>query len=136
MTRTGASDAAVATSQRLDKWLWYARLTKSRTLAATAVEEGKIRVNRLKAEKASQGIKVGDVITSRLGRDVRVVKVLDLGSRRGPAPEARALYEDLTPESPPPPGDRSPRTWGERAPGSGRPTKRDRRQIDDLKRNG
>ncbi|MGE0025068.1 MAG: RNA-binding S4 domain-containing protein [Hyphomicrobium sp.] len=134
-TRPGASDPAVATSQRLDKWLWFARLTKSRTLAATAVEEGKIRVNRLKAEKASQAIKVGDVITSRLGRDVRVVKVLALGSRRGPASEARALYEDLTPARPPA-GEKSPQTWAERTPGSGRPTKRDRRQIDEFKRNG
>lgn len=136
MSKSGAPPPARETPQRLDKWLWFARLAKSRTLAATAVAEGKIKVNRVKAEKPSQTVKIGDVITSRVSRTVRVLRVADLGERRGPAAEARQLYEDLTP-----PQDRigeqqDPAAWAERAPGSGRPTKRDRRQIDELKRNG
>lgn len=136
MTKPDAPSPAGGTSQRLDKWLWYARVAKSRTLAATAVTDGKIKVNRIKAEKASQLIKVGDVITSRLTRTIRVLKVAGLGERRGPAVEAQRLYEDLTP----PPtrteqGD-PPIAWADRAPGSGRPTKRDRRRIDGLKHDG
>ena len=136
MTKPGASAPGGETSQRLDKWLWFARLAKSRTLAATAVAEGKIKVNRVKAEKASQTVKVGDVITSRMKRTIRVLKVIGLGERRGPAAEAQGLYEDLTP-----PSDRSvsqeaePAAWAERLPGAGRPTKRDRRRTEELKRN-
>lgn len=136
MTKSGQSAPGKETSQRLDKWLWFARLAKSRTLAATAVVEGKIKVNRVKAEKASQTIKIGDVITSRMRRTIRVLKVTGLGERRGPAVEAQLLYEDLTP-----PSERIEQRgdaggWGERATGSGRPTKRDRRQIEELKRGG
>lgn len=132
MTKEPAGRPSPETSQRLDKWLWFARVAKSRTLAATAVTEGKIKVNRVKAEKPSQTVKVGDVITSRLLKTVRVLRVAGLGVRRGPAVEARQLYEDLTP-----PGESEqsspPSTWAERTAGAGRPTKRDRRLIDELK---
>lgn len=136
MTTPVGTDPKPETSQRLDKWLWFARLAKSRTLAAHAVTEGKIKVNRVRAEKASQLVKVGDVITSRLARTVRVVRVAAIGARRGPAVEAQRLYEDLTP-----PPERSlesgaPTAWAGRASGAGRPTKRDRRRIEDLKRGG
>lgn len=126
-------------NQRLDKWLWFARVTKSRTLAATAVTDGKIKVNRERAEKPSQQIKLGDVITSRVHKNVRVLKVIALGTRRGPAPEARKLYEDLTPQQPPgsAPGSASPQApWAGREHGAGRPTKRDRRLTDLLKGRG
>lgn len=137
MTKPPEAPAAAETSQRLDKWLWFARVAKSRTLAAAAVAEGKIKVNRLRAEKASQSVKVGDVITSRLTRTIRVLRVAGLGARRGPAAEAKLLYEDLTP----PPvrnnerdaADPQSSSWGGRAPGAGRPTKRERRQTDALK---
>jgi ribosome-associated heat shock protein Hsp15 len=127
----------VASSQRLDKWLWFARAAKSRTLAATAVTDGKVRVNGVKADKPSHPLKVGDVITSRLQKNIRVLKVVDLGSRRGPAAEAQRLYEDLTPRAAPAFASEAslavdPKAWAERAPGSGRPTKRDRRRIDEL----
>lgn len=125
-----------ATSQRLDKWLWFARVAKSRTFAATAIEEGKIKVNRVRAEKASQTVKVGDVITSTLQKTVRVLRVAALGSRRGPAPEAQLLYEDLTPPREPVGAEAAPQAWGQRAAGAGRPTKRDRRRIDGLKNQG
>ncbi|HEX2840736.1 RNA-binding S4 domain-containing protein [Hyphomicrobium sp.] len=132
MTKEPAGQPSPETSQRLDKWLWFARVAKSRTLAATAVTEGKIKVNRVKAEKASQTVKVGDVITSRLYKNVRVLRVAALGERRGPAAEARQLYEDLTPPQNP---EQSPPSlaWAERTAGAGRPTKRDRRLIDELK---
>lgn len=140
MTKEPLSGAAAASSQRLDKWLWFARVAKSRTLAATAVTDGKIRVNSVKADKPSHALKVGDVITSRLSRTVRVLKVVELGERRGPAVEAQTLYEDLTPRSAPasPGGEAAggltdPAAWAGRIPGTGRPTKRDRRRIDDLK---
>lgn len=136
MTRPGPGTAAPETSQRLDKWLWFARVSKSRTLAATAIEEGKIRVNRIRAEKPSQTIKVGDVITSRLQKAVRVFRVAAVGARRGPASEAKLLYEDLTPPAERQEASPAPASWGERSPGAGRPTKRDRRRIDGLKSEG
>ena len=119
--------------QRLDKWLWFARVAKSRTLAATAVTDGKIKVNRVKAEKASQTLKVGDVITSRINKTIRVLRVAGLGTRRGPAAEAMLLYDDLTPPPVRTEQKDEPRAWGEREAGAGRPTKRERRLIAEFK---
>lgn len=82
--------------QRLDKWLWFCRLVKSRTLAARLVEEGHVRVNRVKIEKPALTIKPGDVLTLSLGPHIRVLRVLAPGTRRGPATEARGLYEEVT----------------------------------------
>lgn len=117
--------------QRLDQWLWFARVVKSRTLAATLISEGKIRVNRVKAEKASHLVKLGDVITSGVHRQVRVLKVQAIGKRRGPPAEAQSLFEDLTP--PEPPRDQARAEGIMRATGSGRPTKRERRLTDKLR---
>lgn len=86
--------------QRLDKWLWFARLVKTRTLAAELVAAGKVRINRERATKPSRPIHAGDVITAAIHGRVRVLRVLAAGTRRGPAAEARELYEDM---SPPPP---------------------------------
>ena len=83
-------------TQRLDKWLWFARFFKSRTLAAKACDGERVRVNKAVVAKAHQAIRVGDVLTFPQARDIRVVRVLALGARRGPATEARGLYEDLT----------------------------------------
>ena len=125
--------AAPAGSQRLDKWLWFARVVKSRTLAASLITAGKIRVNAVKAEKASQTVKPGDVVTSSIKKSVRVLRVKAPGERRGPAPEAATLYEDLTPAPvKPAAGVDVPLGAGERSPGAGRPTKRDRRILDRL----
>ena len=82
--------------QRLDKWLWFARLAKSRTLAARLVEDGHVRVNRVKAEKPAVTVKPGDVLTLSLGLQIRVLRITAPGTRRGPAAEARGLYEDVT----------------------------------------
>lgn len=84
-----------AARQRIDKWLWFARLTKSRTLAASLVIEGQVRLNRVKVAKPSQDVSPGDVLTIALGNDVRVVRVRNIGKRRGPAPEAQLLYEPI-----------------------------------------
>ncbi|QQS14729.1 MAG: RNA-binding S4 domain-containing protein [Rhodospirillales bacterium] len=81
---------------RLDKWLWHARFFKSRALATKAVERAPFRVDGRRVDKAHALVAPGMVVTFALGPRVRVVRVLALGVRRGPAPEARALYEDLS----------------------------------------
>lgn len=81
--------------QRLDKWLWYARLVKTRSLAARLVAEGRVRINRIRAEKPAATVKPGDVLTLSVDENVKVLRILAPGSRRGPAPEARQLYEDI-----------------------------------------
>ena len=83
--------------QRLDKWLWHARIIKTRSLAAQFVEQGKFRVNREKIVKPSHSVKTGDVITAAIFGRVRVLRIAGLSARRGPAAEAQALYVDLTP---------------------------------------
>ena len=118
---------------RIDKWLWYARFFKSRTLASRAVAAGRIRVNSERVLKTHGSVKPGDVLTFPHGRDIRVIRVVTLGVRRGPAPEARELYEDLAPPAPPTPDER-PAPTGRRERGAGRPTKQERRAIDALKR--
>lgn len=87
--------------QRLDKWLWFARVVKSRSLAARLVADGGVRVNRVKVEKPGTIVKPGDVLTIALLNRVRVLSVLHPGDRRGPATEASRLFEDVTPGSPP-----------------------------------
>ena len=81
--------------QRLDKWLWFARFAKTRTLAAKLVAGGFVRVNGQRVENAAKAVAEGDVLTIAVHRTTAVVRVEDLGSRRGPAPEARLLYTDL-----------------------------------------
>src|SRR5262249_10253590 len=83
-------------AQRLDKWLWFARVVKSRTRAAQLIEEGRVRLNRRKAAKASQTLRPGDVVTLALGGQLRILKVLAPGARRGPPAEARLLYAPLS----------------------------------------
>jgi len=113
-------------SLRLDKWLWHARFCKSRTLAARLAAAGKVRIAGAPVFKAHQGVKPGDVLTFPLGPHVRTVRILALGERRGPASEARGLYEDL---APPAPGRAA-------ASGGPRPTKADRRAIERLRGEG
>lgn len=120
-----------AARQRIDKWLFFARLRKSRSLAAKSVEAGDVRVNDLAIRQPSHMVRPGDVIVLSLDRHDMVVKVLLLGERRGPYEEARLLYHDMTPPRPP----REERTLfaqATRERGAGRPTKRERREIDRL----
>lgn len=122
-----------ASRQRIDKWLFFARVVKSRSLAAKLAVAGRVRINRDKASQASDLIKPGDVLTITLDRRILVYKVLDAGKRRGPAEEARTLYEDMSP--PPTPKDEAPvdAILPLREAGSGRPTKRERRETDKLR---
>ncbi len=115
---------------RIDKWLWYARVLKTRSLASKAVQAGHIRVNRNKVTSASHGLKVDDVLTISLNNRVRILKVEELGTRRGPAPEAAQLYEDLTPVP-----DKSTHSQiSDKTPSpERRPDKRERRQIEAFK---
>jgi ribosome-associated heat shock protein Hsp15 len=115
---------------RLDKWLWHARIFRSRSLASKFCLEGRIRIGGRVVEKAHHMVKPGDVLTFPLGRDVRVLKIVALGTRRGPATEARTLYEDLS--APPAPAAPSDATGPARERGSGRPTKAERRAVDRL----
>jgi ribosome-associated heat shock protein Hsp15 len=83
-------------SQRLDKWLVYARFVKHRSLAAELIEHGKVRINKERAAKCSQNVKPRDVLTIAIGEQVKVVRILGEAERRGPASSASQLYEDLS----------------------------------------
>jgi ribosome-associated heat shock protein Hsp15 len=80
---------------RIDKWLWYARFFKSRSLSAKLVEAGRVRINGSKIRKSSAAIRVGDVLTFPQAKTILVVRVEALGERRGPAAEAQQLYAEL-----------------------------------------
>ena len=117
---------------RLDKWFWYARFIKSRSLATKLCNSGKVRVNGSLIKKAHQSVAPGDVLTFPVGPNIRVIKIIKLGNRRGPAKEAQALYEDLQPmdqiaKKIDPTLAAEP---GKRERGSGRPTKVQRRAIE------
>ena len=118
--------------QRLDKWLFFTRLQKSRSIAQKAVEGGDVRVNDRRITQPSFSLKAGDVVVLSLDRRNTVVRVLKPGERRGPFEEAKLLYEDLTPT--PIPGEK-PTAFEQatRERGSGRPTKKERREVDRLK---
>lgn len=111
---------------RIDKWLWHARFFKTRTLAAKVVSGGHVRVNGTKIAKPSYSISPDDVLTFPQANDVRVVRVQALGERRGPAPEAQQLYFDMTEVK-----EKVPRA--PKFEGKGRPSKRDRRNLDLMK---
>ena len=111
---------------RLDKWLWHARFFKSRSGASTYTAAGNVRVNGTRLTRSSARIRAGDTLTFALRGHVRVIKIIALSARRGPAVEARMVYHDLEPPEnrPKTPSATKP---ARRAPGSGRPTKRERR---------
>lgn len=127
---------ATRPTERLDKWLWFARFFKTRSLATKIVQGGHVRVNGTRVSKPASAVGPGDVLTFVQARQVRVVKVLDTGTRRGPAPEAQALYDDLTPAPDPacPPTAPAPtQAPAPRFDGGGRPTKKDRRALQDSR---
>jgi len=144
----GASDRETSPgTQRLDKWLWFARFVKTRTLAGELIGAGKVRLNRVRVEKPAQVVRPGDVLTISISRRVQIVRVLGFAERRGPSAAARALYEELTvtgdvikPQSPSAPsGEQRQPNEGmsegipvQRPVGAGRPTKKERREIDRL----
>ena len=114
--------------QRIDKWLWHARVVRTRSAAAALVDAGHVRINSGRIDAPSRPVRAGDVVTVALDRSVRVLKVTDYADRRGSAAVARGLYEDLTPA--PAPASEPPA--GMREAGAGRPTKRERRELDRL----
>lgn len=107
---------------RADKWLWHARFFKTRGLATKLIAGGHLRVNSDKVAKPAHAVGPGDVLTFPQGRQIRVVRILALSTRRGPAPEAQALYDDLTPEQ-------EKRPASPRYEGKGRPTGKERRNA-------
>jgi ribosome-associated heat shock protein Hsp15 len=111
---------------RVDKWLWHARFFKTRTMAAKIVSGGHVRVNSDKISKPAHAIAVGDVLTFAQGNHIRVIQVLALGERRGPAPEAQTLYLDKSPIQEKDPSQ-------PKSEGKGRPTKKDRRNLDPIR---
>jgi ribosome-associated heat shock protein Hsp15 len=114
--------------QRIDKWLWHARVVRTRSAAASLAASGQVRINGQRVLVPSRAVRPGDVVTVALERAVRVLKVVGFAERRGSADDARVLCEVIEPvptradtqESPP----------ALRARGAGRPSKRDRRAID------
>lgn len=91
--------------QRLDKWLWHARFARTRTAAARLVTDGHVRVNAARELSSARRLKAGDVLTIALSRDVRVVRLTGFAPRRGPAEDARTLYEVVADPSAPLPRD-------------------------------
>jgi ribosome-associated heat shock protein Hsp15 len=116
-------------SVRIDKWLWAARFFKTRSLAAAACHGGRVDLNE-QAARPSRLVRPGDLVHVTLASGRRIARVTALSDQRGPASTARALYEDLTPPSPPRTRLAPP---ARRPAGAGRPTKRERRAIDHLR---
>lgn len=131
MTAGGSEDSKPL---RLDKWLWYARFFKTRALATRTISAGRFRVDGDVVSKPHRAALPGQVLTFTQGDRVRVIRILQLGTRRGPASEAAELYEDLSPEVPRTRDDRPAEpTFESREKGEGRPTKRERRAVTKLK---
>lgn len=124
--------------QRIDKWLWCARFFKTRTLAARVVDSGGVRLTRSgqtqRVDKPSTSIAPGDRLSFLRGERQIIVEVVMTADRRGPAPEAATLYIDHSPPPPPRDSDDSAADSGMRDKGAGRPTKKDRRALDALKK--
>lgn len=120
--------------ERLDRFLFFSRAVKSRTLAQKLIESGAVRVNSERTERTDLKVGAGDVLTMSLHNRIVVWRIRDCGTRRGPASEAQGLYEDISP--PPVPREQlSPydAAIAERPLGAGRPTKKERRETDRLR---
>ncbi|MDA8585100.1 RNA-binding S4 domain-containing protein [Rhodobacteraceae bacterium] len=110
-------------TQRLDQWLWHARFFKTRGLATKLVSRGQVQVDGDKIQKPSYGLRPGRTLTFKQAKQIRVIRVEALATRRGPAPEAQQLYTDLSPPS------RNDGPENPRFEGRGRPTGKDRRNA-------
>lgn len=124
-----------APSQRLDKWLWHARVTKTRSLAQKLIASGKIRIDSTKTTSASQKVKFGQVLTITLPREIKILEIIAFAEKRGPYSQACLLYTDLSPPKP----DHTDKTKDAELPkgmvASGRPSKHDRKTAIRLKQN-
>jgi ribosome-associated heat shock protein Hsp15 len=121
--------SSMATGVRVDSWVWAVRLTKTRSAATTACRAGHVRINDQTA-KAAQHVVVGDIVRVRLHGFDKIYQVVSFATRRGSAVEAAKHFEDLTP----PPLPREERAiLPQRDRGAGRPSKRERRELDELR---
>lgn len=120
--------------ERLDRFLFFSRALKSRTLAQKLIETGAIRVNSERSTRPDHKVGAGDVLTMSLHGRIVVWRIRDCGTRRGPASEAQGLYEDLSPPALPK-AEMSPydAVIAPRGDGAGRPTKKERRETDRLR---
>lgn len=122
-------------SQRLDQWLWHARIFKTRTLATKFITDGNVRVTRnddtFRVEKPSFAANPGDILSFSRSDHLRILVIDALATRRGPAAEAQTLYTDQSP--PREPKSTHSSTPFHRERGLGRPTKKDRRALEALK---
>lgn len=120
--------------ERLDRFLFFSRALKSRTLAQKIIESGAIRVNSERTDRTDHKVGAGDVLTMTLHNRIVIWRIIDPGTRRGPASEAQGLYEDLSPPSLPR-VEQSPyeAALAQRDDGAGRPTKKQRRETDRLR---
>lgn len=134
MSDTQPSKDATPGTQRLDKWLWFARVVKTRTQATTLVAEGGVRINTVKTDRPAQLVRPGDMLTIAVRGRIKILEVVLPGEKRGGAPEAALLFKDHSPPPPPRSVDEHPDGGlGVRDVGSGRPTKKDRRLLDRLR---
>jgi ribosome-associated heat shock protein Hsp15 len=120
--------------QRIDKWLWHARIVRTRSAAAALAASGHVRLNGTRIDAAAKPVKAGDVVTIALDARVRVLKVTGFALRRGAAEEGRALYEDMAPAEPASAPRPEEQPVARRDPGRGRPTKQERRAIERFTR--
>ncbi|MBT5074795.1 MAG: RNA-binding S4 domain-containing protein [Kordiimonadaceae bacterium] len=118
-------------TQRIDVWLWHARFYKTRSLATKMVRGGKVRLNGNICKKSSTTVSPSDILTFSRADQILIAKIISIASRRGPAPEAQMLYEDLTPPQEIQKKSQKNVT-APRYKGAGRPTKNERRAIDKL----
>jgi len=121
--------------QRIDRWIWHARVVRTRSLAADLAESGRVRINGQRINAPARMVRAGGVLTIALHSSVKVLRAIGFAERRGSAREIAPLYEDLSEPVPPrsaPPRPNAP----SRDPGSGRPTKRDRRALDRMRQRG
>jgi ribosome-associated heat shock protein Hsp15 len=116
--------------QRIDRWLWHARVVRTRTSAASLAASGHVRVNGQRIDASARAVKPGDVLTIALPNTVKILRIVGFSVRREGFSEAKCLYEDLTP---PKEIESRPADVGSRGAGLGRPTKKDRRAIDRLR---
>jgi ribosome-associated heat shock protein Hsp15 len=120
--------------QRIDKWLWHARIVRTRSAAAALASSGHVRLNGARVDAPAKAVKAGDVVTVALDARVRVLKVTGFALRRGAAEAGRALYEDMAPPEPGRSREPEDEPVARREPGSGRPTKQERRAIERFTR--
>jgi ribosome-associated heat shock protein Hsp15 len=122
--------------QRIDRWLWHARVVRTRALAAELAESGHVRLNGQRIKAPARTVREGDVLTIGLHNKVKVLRVVGFAERRGDSESAVKLYEDLSEPIPPREAVKPAPVSASRDPGSGRPTKRDRRALDHMRQRG